>query len=103
MSVSGNTAGAITRPTMITTALANSHSSRRGLMYCRCAKAMMNVSRYSASGTTHSSGMDATSVEMNVVTLIISVEGMAASPSQRSRFAHTSSSAASSSCTGVAR
>src|SRR3954464_15461009 len=74
-----------------TRAIANDHWRRRALTTCRSAKAITNVSRYRASGTTHSSGMDATSVEMNVVTLIMSVDGTAASPSQRRRAAQMSS------------
>src|SRR5918994_1706878 len=47
-------------------------------------KAMMNVSRYSASGITHNSGTDAMSVVMWKVTPSIRLDGTNASPSQRS-------------------
>ena len=48
----------------------------------RRAKATTNVARYSASGTTHSSGTAATSVEMCDVTASSSAEGRNARPNQ---------------------
>src|SRR5947209_13485720 len=50
-------------------------------------KAMMNVTRYSASGMIHSKGSEAMSVETKVVTESIRLDGTNASPSQRRRIA----------------
>ena len=57
-------------------------TSSGGIDRDRRAKATTNVARYSASGTTQSSGTAATSVDMCDVTASRSVEGRNARPNQ---------------------
>ena len=53
---------------------------------CLFAKARMKVSRYNASGMIQTSGIEATSVEMCVVTPSIKLDGISANATHCTRF-----------------